>query len=214
MSDWATEQERIRHNEALYWVGEWTAIFLMWTILDFEAGLVVRCPRCYGTDGSLAHRVADVYNQPTQNKCPDCFGTTFDGGFRARIIRPAIFADVDETNATQAKGQMHPATTMAETTSDFKMREGDYFIRADDTRWRTTTPRRTLLRVGFGHPGHDQNSISYNNFSVQLEDRTSVAYQLPTLHLSDMLNVRSYVPVSFENWEIVNGPLIPDGVIS
>jgi hypothetical protein len=214
MSDWATEQERMRHNEALYWVGEYCALFLMWHIADFQAGLVTRCTRCYSTNGSKEQRAANVYNQPTQNKCPDCFGTTFEGGYRARIIRPVIFADVDETDKTNAKGQQHPGQTTMETTVDFKMREGDFVIRADDTRWRTTTPRRTLLRVGFGHPTHTQNAISYNNASVALEDRTSVAYELPTLHLSELLHARSYVPLKFSSWEQLRGPLVPDGIIT
>lgn len=214
MSDWATEQERQRHTEALFWVGEWTAFFLMWTVLDFEKNLVGRCQRCYSTTTGFDARYANVYNQPTQNKCPDCFGTTFEGGFRARIVRPAIFTDGDETNSPNAKGVMHPETVNVETTTDFRMHEGDFAVRADNTRWRLNTPSRTMLRTGFGHPTQFDSSISYNNSSAKLEDQTSVAYLLPAPNVGNVLSVRSYLPTDFSTFELIRGPLIPVELLS
>lgn len=212
LPDWATFQERMRHNEALYWVGEWTILFLMWHILDFEAGLVRRCHRCYGED--VDQRIAKVYNQPAQNRCPDCFGTTFEGGFRARIVRPAIFSDADESDQANKRGMMHPTSTNVETTVDFRMREGDFLVRADNTRWRASTPRRTMLRTGFGHPTQALSAISYNNARVALEDRASVAYLLPTPDVDRLLNARSFMPPDFSVFEQINGPLIPSTLLS
>lgn len=214
MSDWATEQERQRHIEALYWVGEWVIFFLMWTEIDFADNLVARCQRCYSDTGGVGERIAAVYDQPTINKCPDCYGTTFEGGFRARIIRPAIFADVDETERPASRGTMHPATTSVESTTDFRMREGDFIIRADNTRWRASTPQRVMLRTGFGHPSQYDSSITYNNAPAKLEDKTSVAYLLPAPNVGAMLSVRSNVPMDFSNYEILHGPLLPDGFIA
>lgn len=179
--NWAIEQERMRHSQALYQVGEYTAFFLMWHQLDFEAGLVARCTRCYAS--GQAQRVAAVYNQPTQAKCPTCYGTTFQGGIRARIVRPALFIDVDETERTEQRGSQHPQSLTVESTVDFRLREGDYVVRADGTRWRCSTPVRTTLRSGFGFPLQSTTGISYNAAPAKLEDRTSVAYLLPITNL-------------------------------
>src|SRR6478609_414109 len=46
--NWAVEQERMRHDEALYSIGEYAIFVLMWHIQDLTAGLVQRCSRCYG----------------------------------------------------------------------------------------------------------------------------------------------------------------------
>lgn len=202
----------MRHSQALYWVGEWTVFFLMWHILDFEAGLVQRCRRCNATD--TEKRIAEVYQQPRQNKCPDCFGTTFEGGYRARIIRPAIFTDVDETDKPGKRGMTHPASANMETTVDFRLREGDFVVRADNTRWRATTPRRTMLRSGFGHPTQSLSAISYNNAAVNLEDRTSVAYLLPAPNVDVVLGTRSHLPLDFSSFEQIRGPLIPPSLLS
>jgi hypothetical protein len=74
---WAVDQERQRHLQALYTVGEWTMFCLMWNLEDFQNGLVTRCSVCY-------NRSSQAYKQGERNKCPDCFGTTFEGGFRAQ----------------------------------------------------------------------------------------------------------------------------------
>jgi hypothetical protein len=209
---WAIEQERMRHIQALYQVGENAAFFLMWHLLDFEAGLVGRCTRCYAA--GRAQRVAEVYNQPTQQKCPDCYGTTFQGGIRARIVRPALFTDADETEHPESRGTQHPVSLTVESSVDFRLREGDYVIRADGTRWRTATPVRTNLRSGFGHPVQGADAISYNASSARLEDRTSVAYQLPVGSLAAVLGRQHQQPDAFGDYEILNGLLLPPGLVS
>jgi hypothetical protein len=137
--DWATYQERMRHEQALYQVGEYSMFILMWSLIDFEEGLVVRCTRCYGTTGTIQQRVANVYNQPTQNECPDCYGTTFEGGIRAKIVRPTIWADQDEKEKLAQRGVVHPERVSVESTWDFRMRQGDFILRADGSRWRVPT---------------------------------------------------------------------------
>jgi hypothetical protein len=93
--NWAIEQERYRHNQALYSVGEMVMFVLMWHVEDHLKGYVRRCPRCFNGDDA---RAAKVYEQSTVNKCPMCYGTTFEGGVRAKIIRPAIITDSDRTD--------------------------------------------------------------------------------------------------------------------
>ena len=49
---YAIDQERARHDSALYSFGEYAMFVLMWNIIDHEAGLVDRCPTCYEAYGS------------------------------------------------------------------------------------------------------------------------------------------------------------------
>lgn len=214
--DWQIEQERERHLGALYAVGEWAVFVLMWHEVDFTEGLVQRCSRCYGAAGSKQQRVAAVYNQPTQNKCPVCFGTTFEGGYRARIIRPAIFTDADESERQDRKGSMHPAQVNVESTPDFRVREGDFAFRQDGSRWRLSTPQRVQLRTGFEHPSQQGSSITYNNAPAKLEDRTSVAYLIPPTVDGQLYLILSQPlrrPGDFRFFEEIRGPLISQGVI-
>lgn len=217
--NWAIEQERQRHDEALYRLGEYSLFFLMWSVIDFENGHVVRCPRCYGTAGSIDRLKANAYNQPSINRCPQCFGTTFDGGFRARIVRPAIWADVDESERPDRRGTVHPETASVESTWDFRMRQGDYIVRADGSRWRLpSSPRRTTLRSGFEYPSQETSSITYSRIQARLAEPETVAWDLPPESKATIRSwleqVPTYFPRDFTAQEIIRGSLIPDdGVI-
>lgn len=216
--DWSIQQERLRHDEALYRLGEYSIFYLMWSILDFEAGLVARCTRCYGASGSIANRKAEVYDQPSTNRCPSCFGTTFEGGFRAKIVRPALWADNDETEKPDRRGVVHPEAVDVESTWDFRMRQGDYIIRADGSRWRLpSSPRRTTLRTGYEHPAQATNSITYAQIQARLAEPGTVAYDLEPTEKSavhSLLTASSYFPRDFSAFEQIRAPLIPeDGVI-
>lgn len=204
---WAVEQERLRHTEALYHVGEMAMFVLMWHVLDFEAGLVGRCLRCYVAQG----KIADAYKQPSQNKCPDCFGTTFEGGFKAQIIRPAIFTDVDEDERMDRRGVIHPNDVQIETTPDFRVRQGDYCFRQDGTRWFLRGPQRVTLRAGFGYPAQGSTAIGYNHARASIEDPDSVAYIIPPTFavLGPALANYARVPQNYSALEVVRAPLIP-----
>jgi hypothetical protein len=211
--NWQIEEERERHVQALYMVGEWTMFILMWHQADFDAGLVQRCSRCYSTAGSKQRQIADVYNQPIQNKCENCYGTTFEGGYRARIVRPAIFSDADEDERQDRKGSMHPAQASIESTPDFRVREGDFAFRKDGSRWRLSTMQRVQLRTGFEHPSQSEESITYNNSPAKLEDKTSVAYMIPPAvpgQLRLVLDQPLRRPGDFRLFEEVRGALIPE----
>jgi hypothetical protein len=216
--DWAIDQERYRHDQALYSIGEYSIFYLMWSLLDFEAGLVTRCSRCYGTDGSIENRKAKIYNQPSVNRCPDCFGTTFEGGYRARIVRPAIWADNDEDEKLNRQGVVHPESVSVESTWDFRMREGDFIIRADGSRWRLpAAPRRTTLRSGYDHPAQADAAITYARMQARLEEPGTVAYLLEPgskVGLHTLLTTHSDFPRHFPEFEVIRAPLIPpDGVL-
>lgn len=208
--NWAVEQERQRHQQALYMVGEPALFLLMWRVEDFNAGLTTQCPRCRATDGGLNARIETVYQQPLSAVCPYCFGTTFYGGVRAKIIRPAIFTDIDEDERRQARGVVHPESCMVETTHDFRSRTGDYVCRADGSRWMLSTPSRVQLRTGFTHPVQGEQSIGYARIPAAREDESSVAFQIPPV--ASELGNWLVAPV---NWpgppvdDVLNGPLIP-----
>jgi hypothetical protein len=211
----AVDQERQRHADALWHVGEYAVFWLMWHLLDFEQGLVTRCSRCWGTSGTDA-RIAAVYEQPKQNECPVCFGTTFEGGYRARIVRPAIFADTDQSERLDKRGEVHPHTVSIETTWDFRIRQGDYVGRADNSRWRMRVPSRTTLRSGFGFAGQTEASLTYARIIGEREEEKTVAYKLPPEDPEVIRNVLSQParsPLDFEVFEQLRGPLIPDSYL-
>lgn len=208
--DWAIEQERLRHNQALFTVGEYALFMLMWHQRDHDAGLVARCTRCYGTSGVKA-KVAKAYGQPEQHRCPSCFGTSFEGGFKARIIRPSIFSDADEDEQKQARGVVKPQALSVESTTDFRVRSGDYVFRANGDRYQLRVPQRVTLRTGFTMPTQADAAIGYNHARANQEDPTSVAFLIPpsAAQLAEMLTQVARAPQTFAQHEIVRAPLIP-----
>jgi len=203
---WAVDQERQRHYQALYSIGEWTMFCLMWHLDDFEDGLVDRCPTCY-----VSSRYANAYKQPDQNKCPDCFGTTFEGGFRALIVRPAVFSDSDENQQIQSRGVVESDQLDMESTPDFRVRTGDYCFRSTGHRFYLRVPNRVTLRTGFATPYQRSMAVGYNHARAALEDHSSVAYMIPPVEkdLVEILNVTSTEPLDFSAYEIIRSPLIP-----
>lgn len=211
---WAVGQERYRHNGALYYVGEWVIFFLMWHDVDFERGLVTRCQTCFHSGNEREDAVAEVYKQPTKQRCPDCFGTTFEGGYRARIVRPAILTDADEAEQQQKRGSAHPANLTVDTEVDFRARNGDYMIRQDNTRWRMDVPRRLTVRTGFEHPGQQPTGIHDSGISARFEEPGHVSYLLPPTPPADIASVlvqpmSTIVPADFAGFEVKRADLIP-----
>lgn len=207
--DWAVDQERYRHDQGLWQVGELAMFVLMWKVEDQQNGYVRRCPRCYDNADDLTARASKIYNQPTQNQCPMCYGTTFEGGIRAKLIRPAIFTDSDDQERLDEHGTNYPQSLSVETTSDFRYRNNDYVFRADGSRWQLAAPQRVTLRTGFGHPTQAADSMGYATAMATLEDKTSVAWKIPPNidDLRSILAAPSRYPVA--QTDIVNGPLIP-----
>jgi hypothetical protein len=212
---WAVQQERQRHTQAMFTVGEYAMFALMWHLQDFQNGLVARCPRCYSqSPDSRQEKIAKVYQQPIQNKCPVCFGTTFDGGFKALIVRPTIFSDTDESEILKDRGIVHPDDVQVESTVDFRVRQNDYVFRASGDRWQLRVPQRVTLRTGFDPPLQSQSAITYNHASAQLEDPVaSVAYKIGPnkAMLRSILSRHSRYPIDFSQYEIIRSSLIPAG---
>lgn len=217
--NWAIEQERQRHDEALFWLGEYCFIALMWHTVDFELGLIGRCNTCFDTGNNVNDRITAVYKQPTRYLCPDCYGTTYEGGIRALLVRHFLLADADESEKQDKRGSVHPSALSGETTWDFRSYEGDYLFRQDGTRYRVLTqPRRTTVRTGFAHPGQAESSLGYGRVSLGYEEPGTVAYTIPPdgPTLASLLNVGPIQqPIDWSSVEVINGPLITgDGTLT
>lgn len=202
--NWAVEQERYRHDQALYEVGEWAMFVLLWHVADYSLGLVERCSYCVLPFGD----VGEVYKQPSVNKCEACYGTTFEGGYRARIVRPALFGDTDFDEKVDKRAVTNPDSVSLETTSDFRVRTHDIVMRGDGTRWTLKVPDRVNLRTGFHRPGHDFG-IGHTLANVALQDPTHVSYTIPPdeATLKAILNAPIYDLEGMAEHEDIRGPL-------
>lgn len=201
---YAVAQERLRHDDAAMWYGEMSCFVLWWSAEDHSLGLVGRCETCYLPYG----RIAEVYNQAPKAKCSNCYGTTFEGGFRALLYRPALW---DHTHLSEEIGQ-RGLTVMEEAiiqpTTDFQMRDNDLVIRGDNSRWRISIPKQTEIATGFGSmSGWD--AVVTGNVSAKLEDPTSVVYTVP-VNLSLLNNTAGWSPsVPYPSgYDIINGSLV------
>lgn len=210
--DWAIEQERNRHNEALWQLGELAYFALMWKLEDFEAGLVTRCQTCYISQG----KIAAAYGQGDQYKCPDCFGTTFEGGFKAIIVRPALFGDTDKDLKAHSRGQVNADEVDIESTSDFRIRTGDYCFRETGDRFYLRVPTRVTLRTGFGTPWMTTAAITYSHARAVIEDPSNVSYIIPPNNATVLATLsaasQSRWPIDMSAYETIRAPLIPETV--
>lgn len=170
---WAGGQMVNAHDETLYRYGEMVLFTLMWRPLDYERGLVGHCPTCY-----LSSRSAQAFQQPTERKCPDCFGTTFEGGFRAQIVRPALISDRNVDDLDTARGTLTTDSLQVDTTADFTLHGGDYLFRADNARYQCESMSEVVLRSGFAEP-RSEESFGGTIPAAHLEDPSSVAYLIP-----------------------------------
>lgn len=171
-SDWVVAQ----HVEALWLYGEMCLFTMMWRPQDEEAGLVQRCSVCYVTS-----RSAQAFNQPPSKKgCSNCYGTTFEGGIRAQVIRPAIFSDRNTDTSDTPQGTVVQDSLQVETTGDFDFLRGDYIFRADGSRYQAEEKGEGVLRTGFGTP-LTRDSFRGSIPVARLEDPTAVAFTIPPL---------------------------------
>lgn len=208
--EYAIEQERSRHEQAMAHFGEYAMFILLWRLEDFEKGLVERCPTCWGADGSVSELIADAYGQPTQERCPDCFGTTFEGGFKARIVRLALWDFNEKDQRPHSRGEVEVQTASLQTTADFRLRTHDYILRGDGSRWRMQTISSNHLRTGFMLPKVDRTPLGYNFGQVVLEDKTSVAYDIPPseAELAEIDLINSRYPTDWSGIEVIRGDLM------
>lgn len=195
------------HREALLAFGEHALFVLMWQAADHRAGLVGRCPACYAGD-----RLAQAYGQAPRERCPECFGTTYQGGYRARVVRPALFADSAPDSTDGPRGAQVSDSLSLETTGDLTIRHGDYVFRGDRTRWRVQQASGPVLRDGLDGPDPDERAAGTVG-QATYEDEASVAQTIPPTDDELASWLRAYpagahLPPDFSGLEDVRGPLV------
>ncbi len=168
---WANDLVVASHMEALYTYGEPCIFTLMWRAQDHDDGLVELCSQCMG-------RSALAFQQSERSKCPNCYGTTFEGGIKRQVIRPALFNDRNVEMTDTNKGTVSIDTLMVETTPDFAFRKGDFIFRYSGERYQGEEKGEGVVRTGYGNPD-PEDSFRGTIPSVRLEDLTSIAHTIP-----------------------------------
>lgn len=209
--EYARNIQRANHDQALAHFGEYTIFVLMWRLEDFNAGLVTRCSTCYTAYG----KVADAYGQSSQEKCSACYGTTFEGGIKARIARLALWDMQEQENRSQQRrGNETTNNARVQSASDFRLRTNDFAFRGDGTRWRIQSIDTDHLRTGFQMPSNVRTPLGYAFGQVVLESTASVAYDIPPdeATLADLDLYRIMTPADLSSLEVVNGDLLHEDV--
>lgn len=85
--------------------------------------VVPRCPVCYD----------DIYNQGEKFDCPQCFGTTFDGGVKYAYRAWGIFGDAIDKETFGKRGVWHPVERSLQTEPFPDMWKRDLVVRVN--RW-------------------------------------------------------------------------------
>jgi hypothetical protein len=197
------------HDEVLFLVGTPAMFVAMWHVSDFEAGLVGRCQTCFAAD----NRITAAYGQSGDPKCPNCYGTTFDGGIRARVVRPAIITDPNTETVPGQRGEYTTDQLSVETTSDFYLRTGDYMFLADGTRYKVNEMDTLVVRTGFAVTSQ-ADSVGGVISQATLEDPSSVAYVIPPAPAAVTALLRSltgtrHLPADLASMDYTPGPLLP-----
>lgn len=204
--DYAFKTLRRDIADTLFKFGEWVLVVLMWSLADFEDGLVDRCSVCY----TAAGRLAEVYQQPNKRLCPSCYGTTFEGGIRALVRRPALVIDDDVDEAPSKHGVREVQSARADIWVDFTLRTNDYLIRSDNSRYQVHVPAMDTLYHGYGFVAPAFTGMC-QQVSINLEDRSSVVYLVPPGDNTDIFDLLDPTGEHFEFEQSldlqVNGPL-------
>jgi hypothetical protein len=197
------QQERQRHIEALYRYGEYAMFVLMWNLRDFEKGLVARCSTCHGVSNSVQDRIADVYQQAQQDRCPNCLGTTFEGGWKAKIVRPSLWDFGEDVDAEGRRGITISAQASVQSTHDFQMHSGDGIMRGDGVRWVVQGISTHHIRVGYEVPLSTRNIIAFNFGNVVRANETDAIYDVEPKNSEDLIEMldihRPRTPVDFSS---------------
>lgn len=205
---WVIEQERARHEEALYAHGEYGLIVILWDLADHERGYVQRCPVCYANYG----KTADAYGQSANSNCLPCLGTTWEGGWKAKIVRPTLWEFTDEDQEESARGEVYRQNASVQFPWDFNAGLETYICRGDGTRWKIVEqPQGTYVRAGFGTPTMSVSNVALTSTRVVLQDESRVIYELAPLapELNPILQAlnRRY-PVDLQDIEEIRAPIL------
>ena len=175
---WEIAQERFRANEVFWRYGELAALVSMWSVKDFQAGLVQECPTC--NLGDLV--VSSVYQQPAFEKCPTCFGVKYagpHGGVKSFLVKPTLWTWGEEQTLWDRRGETErqEGTVTFPGTSFLQVR--DYVFRGDGYRFQVLSWSGSHLASGFETQSHSETAISFVANVAREEPTTSPAYLIP-----------------------------------
>jgi hypothetical protein len=139
---WAINQLRRNVRESLQSHGEEVIGLRM-----FHAGIA-------GDDVPRCHCFDDVYKQSSEYKCPDCYGTTYQGGVRQVLRLWAMFTDSDWDERKDKRGQYLPEQKQVQIEGDLQLIQNDYLIRVK--KWsKDHRPLELGSRYVLGRTSHD-----------------------------------------------------------
>jgi len=149
--NWTQIDQQRFHDEALQWYGEECVVRLLWRAEDAAQGLVTYCQTCQDSpnpaspDVNIQARTSKVYRQTGNSYCPDCYGTTFTGGFKPVAYHLYMLAsDTPEVRINLTTGQFWRENPQVQLSWYPQIRQGDLVIRIDD--WDKDTPLLSSLR--------------------------------------------------------------------
>lgn len=211
VQDHSLRTEMQRQAQALYAYGEYVIAVLLWHEPDFDAGLVGRCPRCYVGQG----KIADAFGQGDNSSCPVCFGTSFGPGYRARLVRPVLWVDTDDSRIRDQSRHgsfVSDADATVQTTGDFSIRAGDFLIRADNNRYQIGAVNIEPLSTGFAPKPSGTERLGMSLANVVLENKSSTAYIIPPSDPDEVAALLSVQyprrPLDYSGVDDINGPLV------
>jgi len=138
------DQQRF-HSEALEWFGEKIIVRQLWRAEDARIGLVGYCQECQDSvdptnpNSSVQSRVSQVYKQSGNSFCPNCFGTTFNGGFKPICYHLYMLAaDAAQIRANVSTGQYWRDNPTIQLSWFPELRTGDIVARVEE--WEDEIP--------------------------------------------------------------------------
>jgi hypothetical protein len=142
---WAEVDQQRFHSEALQWFGEQIIVRQLWRAEDAAIGLVDYCQQCQDSpdptnpSASVQSRVSNVYRQSGNSFCPNCFGTTFNGGFKPTCYHLYMLAaDTAQERANLSTGQFWRNNPTIQMSWYPEIRVGDLLVRVNS--WDGDTP--------------------------------------------------------------------------
>jgi len=133
------------HDETLQWFGEECIVRLLWRAEDAAAGLVTYCQTCQDSpnpsnpSSSVQSRLSNVYKQSGNSYCPECFGTTFTGGFQPTAYHLYMLAsDIEDVRKNLSTGQFWQQNPRVQFSWYPQIRQGDLIARVES--WSNNIP--------------------------------------------------------------------------
>lgn len=170
--------ERRRATEGMYRFGELAAFVSMWSINDFNAGLVAHCTNCLDNNDEV---IAGVFNQPSYEDCAVCYGTRMSGphgGVKSFLIRPSLWTWGEDQTVWDRRGQVEHQEGTVTTTGDTFLQVRDFIFRGDGYRFMVASWSGSHLTTGMVSPPHSNTAVTMT-YQVARESGTSQVQLIP-----------------------------------